>query len=105
MIFLLFPVRYNENLCLKMEEEVNALVAMDFLRAMRTAMLTPNPACALRNMCEVNRSAVTRGDLGDVIAEVFRSVYMLTSLLFRERKIEREVTIADTTHELNIYTK
>lgn len=70
MLFL--PHRYKENRRLKDEEQVTSLVAMDFIRGLRTAMVTSDLACALRNMCEINRSAVTRGHLADVLAEVFR---------------------------------
>ena len=55
------------------EGEVS-LVAMDFVKGLRTALVVPDSACALRNLCEVNRAAVGHGEAGLVLAEVFRWV-------------------------------
>ncbi|XP_063865725.1 uncharacterized protein LOC135103442 [Scylla paramamosain] len=57
----------------RVEEEAEAevsLVAIDFIKGLRTAMIVPDTACALRNMCEVNRAAIGRGEAGPVLAEV-----------------------------------
>lgn len=62
------------NTQLEKEKEIKwvaALVSLDFLKAVKVALLTPDPDCALRNMCEVNREAVGRGRYGHVLAEVF----------------------------------
>ncbi|XP_045104541.1 uncharacterized protein LOC123500010 isoform X2 [Portunus trituberculatus] len=47
-----------------------SLVAMDFIKSLRTAMVVSDSACSLRNMCEVNRAATGRGETGRVLAEV-----------------------------------
>ncbi|XP_068237412.1 uncharacterized protein [Palaemon carinicauda] len=52
-------------------ENITALPVMDFIEGMRLALLATDEGCALRNFCEVNSKAVTRGPLSDVISEVF----------------------------------
>ncbi|KAK4310502.1 hypothetical protein Pmani_017930 [Petrolisthes manimaculis] len=66
----------------KVEEEeeemewVVSLVSLDFLKAVKVALLTPDPACTLRNMCEVNMAAVGRGHYGYVLAEVITLAFV-----------------------------
>ncbi|XP_066965035.1 uncharacterized protein [Macrobrachium rosenbergii] len=62
---------YEDSLDLREREKTTVWVVKDFIEAMKVALLTLDEGCALRNFCETNSKAITRGPLADIISKVF----------------------------------